>query len=317
MEDRNRYPIKLAAEMSGVTQFVIRSWEKRNNAVQPVRTNTNRRLYSDADIERLILLRQATQRGHAIGTIAALSNAELAGLLSRERTVSDRTIGNGSVKSSPVHAAPQIGDLLDAARALDVHVLDGLLTRASIHLSPPELITDLIVPFLEAVGRLWQIGELRVSHEHMATAALRTFLGNLVAASPRFENAPTAVVCTPVNQVHELGALIVAASITTRGWNVVYLGGNLPSEEIALTVRQLGSRLLILSIVYPADDPMLHKDLMKLATMLPEGTTVAAGGRAASAYGPVLRKMEAVIVHDLHSMDLFLASQSAAPLVSQ
>ncbi len=305
------YPIRLASEMSGVSVYVIRAWEKRHQVLSPERTESNRRLYSDRDIERLILLRQLIELGHSIGELAALSNEALIELLAKDRAGKNAQDTETSTHPS---AGDVQGDLLAAVRALDVRSLENALTQASLHLPQQALIGDVIVPFLESIGRQWQEGTLRIAHEHMATAAVRTFLGSIVAAAPRFPNAPTALVCTPVNQMHELGALIAATTVASRGWNVVYLGANLPSEEIAAAVRQLGARMLILGIAYPADDALLHRDLRRLATLLPADVDVAVGGRSAGAYATSLEAMNAVIIRDLDNLGNMLDVRSAPVL---
>jgi DNA-binding transcriptional MerR regulator/methylmalonyl-CoA mutase cobalamin-binding subunit len=287
--------------------YVIRAWEKRHRVLSPERTESNRRLYSDRDIERLILLRQLIEQGHSIGELAALSSEALMELLAKERA-GKYMPGPGS-SGSPEGRDFQ-GDMLTAVRALDVRSLEDALTQASLHLSQQALISGVIIPFLESIGRQWQEGTLRIAHEHMATATVRTFLGSIVASAPRFPNAPTAVVCTPVHQLHELGALFAAATVATRGWNVVYLGANLPAEEIAAAVHQLSARMLILGIVYPADDALLHRDLRRLATLLPGGVAVAVGGRAAGAYSAALETMDAVIIRDLDHLGTLLDVRS-------
>ncbi|MBT8386872.1 MAG: MerR family transcriptional regulator, partial [Ignavibacteria bacterium] len=65
-----KYPIKVVSQMTGLSAFVIRAWEKRYDAVTPARTETNRRLYSEDDIEKLRLLNEAVNKGHNIGGIA-------------------------------------------------------------------------------------------------------------------------------------------------------------------------------------------------------------------------------------------------------
>ncbi|HOJ05784.1 MAG TPA: MerR family transcriptional regulator [Bacteroidota bacterium] len=303
-----KYPIRLASEMSGVSVYVIRAWEKRHRILSPERTTSNRRLYSDRDIERLILLRQLIESGHSIGELATLSSEALMELLAKERT--GKHVPNpGSSGSS--EARDYQGDMLAAVRALDVRSLEDALTQASLHLSQQALIGEVIAPFLESIGRHWQEGTIRIAHEHLATAAVRTFLGSIVASAPRFPNAPTALVCTPVNQLHELGALFAAATVATRGWNVVYLGANLPAEEVAAAVHQLSARMLILGIVFPADDAVLHRDLRRLATLLPDDVAVAAGGRAAGAYAAALASLDAVIIRDLDDLGKLLDIRSA------
>jgi methylmalonyl-CoA mutase cobalamin-binding subunit len=86
----------------------------------------------------------------------------------------------------------------------------------------------------------------------------------------------------------------MAASTARReGWNVLYLGANLPAEEIASTV-QPGVKAVALSISYPLDDPHLPLELKKLRQCLPTGIRILAGGRAAPAYAEVLASIHAI-----------------------
>ena len=71
------HPIRVVAMRTGLTPHVIRIWEKRYSAVIPSRTATNRRFYTDEDIDRLSLLRRATNTGRSIGQIARLPLKEL------------------------------------------------------------------------------------------------------------------------------------------------------------------------------------------------------------------------------------------------
>ena len=88
--------------------------------------------------------------------------------------------------------------------------LESALAEASITLTQPVLISDLIVPLLNRIGDMWHSGRLRIMHEHMTTAVIRSFLSYLRNTYRSAADAPGVLVCTPVGQVHELGALIVA-----------------------------------------------------------------------------------------------------------
>jgi methylmalonyl-CoA mutase cobalamin-binding domain/chain len=114
------------------------------------------------------------------------------------------------------------------------------------------------------------------------------------------------VVTTPPGQVHEIGALMVAATATSEGWRVVYLGANLPTEEIAAAVLHSNARALALSIVYPVDDTRLPDELRRLDRVLPPHVTVLAGGRAIEEYAAVLDEIGAVAVHSLMELRLEL-----------
>ena len=84
MEKLYKYPIKVVSQMTGLSAFVIRAWEKRYDAVTPSRTETNRRLYSEEDIEKLNLLNEAVKKGHNIGGIAKLAISEIRRVLDRK-----------------------------------------------------------------------------------------------------------------------------------------------------------------------------------------------------------------------------------------
>ena len=75
--DEPRYRIGAVCRLTGISQHVLRVWEKRYRAVEPERSETHRRLYSESDINRLSLLKILVDRGQAIGSIANLDNAEL------------------------------------------------------------------------------------------------------------------------------------------------------------------------------------------------------------------------------------------------
>ena len=71
------YRIGLVARLSGLTTHVIRAWERRYDAVRPRRSSGGARLYADADVERLCLLKRALDAGHTIGRVAQLSTGAL------------------------------------------------------------------------------------------------------------------------------------------------------------------------------------------------------------------------------------------------
>lgn len=88
------HPIQVVSRLTGLSPHVIRVWEKRYGAVRPRRTGTNRRQYSDAEVERLRLLARATDAGHKIGMIARLELPALADLV--QRITSDEDGGGGA-----------------------------------------------------------------------------------------------------------------------------------------------------------------------------------------------------------------------------
>src|SRR6478672_11751863 len=79
-----RHPIGVVSRRTGLKQDLIRAWERRYCAVEPGRSETRRRFYSDDDIERLLLLRRVVSAGRAISQVAGLANEELQALIESE-----------------------------------------------------------------------------------------------------------------------------------------------------------------------------------------------------------------------------------------
>jgi methanogenic corrinoid protein MtbC1 len=291
MQSEQDHPIQVVVRRTGLSPHVIRVWEKRYGAVVPTRTATNRRRYSDADIERLLLLRRATRAGRSIGQIAHLPTAQLLELITE-----DETLASPAVPAQPAAAPslprangqvavqPHLTACLSAVEQLTANALEVALLRAHTALSQPILLEQLIAPFLEEIGRLWHTGALRIMHEHFASAITRSFLGHLTRSFDVPQTAPTLIATTPAGQVHEIGALLAATTAAAAGWDVAYLGPNLPAEEIAAAAQQRQARAVALSLVHPMDDPRVADEVIQLRHYLPRDTVLFIGGRAVPAY---------------------------------
>ena len=282
------HPIKIAANRSGLSPHVIRVWERRYGAVEPLRTETNRRLYSDEDIERLRLLHQATTNGHSIGNIARLSAEALNDLIGTDPPAPPFSAPAPAAAplqtGAPDSIEARIERCISAIAQLDASRLEGELARAAVSLSQPQFLEMLVEPLMRRVGDLWRQGTLRVADEHLASAVVRTFVRGMQAAYQTSPNSPRIVIGTPAGQKHELGALMAATMATAEGWNVTYLGAELPAEELAGAVQQSGASSLGLSIVYPGDDPSLPTELARLRKLLGSEVNILIGGSAAADY---------------------------------
>ena len=180
--------------------------------------------------------------------------------------------------------------------------------KASSKLSQPQLIEDLVVPLVYKIGDLWHDGEIRVANEHLASAVIRSFLSSLIEQHNPAENAPIILSATPRGQDHELGAMIVGVIAAPLGWKVIYLGPNLPVEEISAVAHSLEAKVVALSIVYPGDDQLLKKDLQKLRRILSDSTSVMIGGRAASGYLDIIDEIGATYCKDTKQLRIELDS---------
>ncbi|MBD3217371.1 MAG: MerR family transcriptional regulator [candidate division Zixibacteria bacterium] len=295
---KHKHPIKVVEKRTGLSSHVIRIWERRYGAVTPERTESNRRMYTDEEIDRLVLLRKATEAGESIGQIAGLPNEELnklvetsAAYINKDDEISSGD-GHGNGDGKHEHE-PQfyLKECLDAIVELESERLEKILLKASSELTQPEMMEKVLEPLMHKIGDLWREGTLRVVHEHLASAVVRSFLGNMVGALKVNETAPKIIVTTPLGQIHEFGALMVTVSASSAGWNSVYLGAELPAEEIANAVKNMGAKAVALSIVYPPDDPRLAPELRKLRQILDDKIVLLVGGRSSGAYNEALENL--------------------------
>lgn len=214
-----------------------------------------------------------------------LANARRRGLVSLRETSREAILVDG-----------MLADL----RNLDIASVERSLLEAASILSPLSLVFDVIAPLVEAIGAGWEAGNLRISSEHAASAVLRTLLGTLIGKQVTVKDAPLAVAATIDGEQHELGALMAAFVVITRGWRVMYMGPNLPGAEISHAVDKTSASLLLLSIVNQRSEESAdaYRDLRQ---GLPSGVQILVGGRSAPEYADVFGPPQRVqTLQELH-----------------
>jgi methanogenic corrinoid protein MtbC1 len=300
-----RHPIKVVVRRTGLSADVLRAWERRHQVIEPDRSTSGRRLYSDDDIERLRLLRLATLAGRSIGSVSRLSTEEL------QRLVRDDEAEAARVPTvEPAPTDPDVAGLLAESRRavadLDADGLERTLARATVVLGSGRLLEGVLVPLLNDIGEGWVRGALSVAHEHMASAVTRQVLGGLLRAAPASDGQPLAVFGTPPGERHEFGALMAAATAAAAGWRVVYLGADLPIDDLVTAVTRHRARMLALSVMSTERSAALGRELAGLRGRLPADTALVVGGRGAQVYGEILEQLAAVRVDDLAALRDFL-----------
>jgi MerR family transcriptional regulator, light-induced transcriptional regulator len=314
-----RYPVRLVAVRTGLTPHVLRAWERRYQAVSPVRTEGGQRLYSDLDIERLRLLRRLTDRGHAIRRIASLPIVELT-RLDEEAGDAEEGAASSDGEGSRADEAEQtragragesIAAALRATRRLDALELQAVLEEAAVTLGVPVFIDEVVAPALERIGHGWAERSLSVAQEHMATAVFRHVLGWLFRVYEVRSTAPRLVVATPPSQIHEFGALMVATSAAAEGWAVTYLGPDLPVADLVSAVGQTGARAVAVSAVYVPEGADLLAALREMRAGLPKRVPLLVGGAATPEIEAEAKAAGAVVIGSLPELRAMLRTLMA------
>ena len=292
-DDAAQYLIKTVSKRSGVKSDLVRAWERRYQAVSPVRTSGGHRVYTDQDIARLKLLNQATNNGHSISQIAQLSLDDLKQLIKNESITNalEPAVNETSIRDKYQIAEDYNNKCYAAVLAFDAQALESHFENAIVELGSEAFIELLLSPLLSKIGERWKTGELRPVHEHMTSSVIRSLTYILRNNNPCPANAPRMIVSTPIGQLHELGALLAAIMAELCGWQITYLGANLPAEEIAAAVKYTNACALTLSISFASEDNIVAKELRRIKKLIGNDVTLIVGGRAASHYQGVLSEI--------------------------
>jgi len=199
MADSVQFPIGYVSMMTGVSAHSLRAWERRYRAVTPTRTTSGHRLYSQEDIDRIALLKQAVDAGHHISHVAGLDPAALESLTTPVKPSFTSPSTKERIGAQPIVSRDVIPSCLQAIEALDGAALHRILRQASLKLSRQALLDTLIIPLMRKVGQRWSEGSLRIMHEHLASNAVHAHLCHMLdypaptsAELPRTEIAPLA-----------------------------------------------------------------------------------------------------------------------------
>ena len=275
------YPIRAVSKLTGLGIDTLRAWERRHSAVTPVRDDRGR-MYTDADVARLRLLRDAVEHGHSIGRVAALSDAEL-------RHLSAAVASSTEPVGDPARRAAVDTDALAVAlRAYDAAGIERQISRLATLLSPLQLLRDVLMPVLARVGDDWHRGSARIAQEHLMSSTMRNILGSFLRLYARGETTTRLLFATVAGERHEIGTLGAAMLAASSGLGVTYLGPDLPAREILAAVQPARAHVLVLGLT-AASATSTEKELRAIVRDLPADIELWTGGRGAARHASIIR----------------------------
>lgn len=246
------YNIKAVARLTGVAADTLRRWESRYNILSPQRSMGGYRMYSQRDVDTIRWLKARVEEGLTISRACDLL-----------RTQQDTALaggGPGVATAPPVAAAAASGvrslhvladDMLICLERMDEPAAGQLMTEALGLYTVEQVVEELVYPLLVEVGERWARGEWSVAQEHFASAFMRGRLANLLHASPYNAGGRLVLVACAPDELHEIGALVIALYLRRNGYRVVYLGQNVPLDSLISMVRTLRPAVICCSAARP------------------------------------------------------------------
>jgi DNA-binding transcriptional MerR regulator len=298
------FPIGYVSITTGLSTHLIRAWERRYGAVNPNRTASGRRLYSQEDIDRLSLLKRAVGLGNSISHIADLDDVALAGLIPSHLANASTSLPESRSLASDTKAIPQIIEsCLLATANFDDSGLYDTLERASLTQSRHTIIDSIIVPFMEQVGSRWTQGRMRIAHEHLASTVVASYLDSQLFTHRVASAADRRIlIATPAGQFCHLGAMATAVTVRAHGWQPVFLGANLPSEEIAAACLSLSPKGIALSITCCINERFIENEIIRLTTLLDDRYPLFVGGRCSDPLREMIEQTGAAVCQSANQL---------------
>jgi DNA-binding transcriptional MerR regulator len=226
LEVDTQMPIATVSRLLDIPIPTIRSWERRYGFPSPGRTQGRHRRYTVTEADQLRLLRDEIARGHQTRDAVAIAR-------------------KATAATGPRPALME--RLLHAAMRLDPTELRTTLDEATESLGVEPAITDIALPAMREMGSRWKAGVCDTAHEHLATEAVRVWLGRHISqAPPPFRPWPIVLSCGP-KDLHTIGLEAFAVILARRGWPVRTLGALTPVDSLVAAVRAAEARAVVVT----------------------------------------------------------------------
>jgi MerR family transcriptional regulator, light-induced transcriptional regulator len=246
-------------------------WERRYGFPKPERNESQVRVYTDADIERLALISRALKVGYRSGEVIRRNSEELRALL-------DTSAG---AEVAHDQRTPTIDSLLSLLLEDDPAGLNDGLRQSVALLGPKQFLTAVAAPLIEHVGMAWAAGRLQVRHEHLLSQVLSSKLHSLLSAYGNHSIAPVVLLGTLPDEQHGLGLDMVALYLALAGATPRVLGVNTPPDQLAAAAVALSADVVGISISEASDLALSDVHLRRLASSLPSRLEIWVGGKNA------------------------------------
>jgi MerR family transcriptional regulator, light-induced transcriptional regulator len=259
-----QYSIKELEQLSGIKAHTIRIWEKRHKIIEPSRTATNIRYYSDLDLKKIINVSLLNTNGIKISKIADMSLDDM-----NKKVLEISQLQN----DKGIHIDQMIIAMIDMEEELFEKILNNLILRYSFE----NTITEIIYPFLEKIGILWQTQNITPAHEHFISNLIRQKIIVALDGLPiPPKTAKKVLIFLPEGEMHELGLLFYHFLIRKVGYRTYYLGQNVPHDDLISVYKVHQPDFMLTSVTSKLSEP-IENYLQRLSRDFSRSKVLASG----------------------------------------
>lgn len=248
------YSISELEQLSGIPTHTIRIWERRYNALAPVRSSGNTRLYDDKQLRRLLNIVSLNQSGLKISNVCALNEEDVDRLLQKEM---DHTV------PADANYEYYISQIISNGFLYDELKVDQLLSKCLLFYGMLDTYRNVIYPLLVRLGLMWQKDKICPSQEHFLSGIIRQKIFSAINDIPlSFKPKSTWLLFLPEDEDHDIGLLLANYILRVSDHKVIYLGAKVPLDAIknAMSNVKADNVLLFMTRVRPINDAVTYLD---------------------------------------------------------
>lgn len=216
------FSIKDLENLSGIKAHTIRIWEKRYNVLEPMRTDTNIRVYDLGSLQKLLNITLLHNYGYKISKISKLPSERIPEMV-RE------IISEKSVKNHAINAFKMA--MMNFDQTLFFNTYNSLLAEKSFK----SIFYEVFIPLMQELGFLWQTDTITPAHEHFITYLIKQKLlinTEKVQILEPTKNDKIFILYLPMNEIHELGLMYLNYEIISNGYKTIFLGESVPIDSL-------------------------------------------------------------------------------------
>jgi DNA-binding transcriptional MerR regulator len=265
----SRLTIRDLETLSGIKAHTIRVWEQRYRFLKPRRSDTNIRYYCPSELKLVLDVALLIKTGMRVSQFDQLTPVEIR---EKIREIPDEAI----VKEN------RINELIGAMADLDTDRFEDIINRHTAGKGIESSVAELIYPFLERSGLLWQSGHIEAAQEQLVSHIIRQKLVVAIeTTAPKQVKEKTFLLFLPEGEYHELGLLLLYYLLKSRGYHTFYLGANVPVNDLAHIVSRKKPDQLVMHLATSPKIFRAEKFLKAFGQKLP-GVPLVISGRIAS-----------------------------------
>jgi DNA-binding transcriptional MerR regulator len=234
------YSISDLEQLSGIHSHTIRIWEQRYNALSPMRSQGNTRLYDDKQLRKLLNIVSLNKSGLKISKICSLSDEAIDELLDQQL----------SYRSDDEQAEYYISQLIRHGLAFDELSFNDLIDEGIDKLGLSECYRKMMYPLLVRLGLMWRKDDICPAHEHFLSNIIRQKIFSHINSLPLTRSSRgTWLLFLPEDEDHDIGLLFANYMLRMHHHQVIFLGSKVPLDSIERVFSTLNVDHVLLFMV--------------------------------------------------------------------